>query len=333
MDLALGTYLRRKEDALRVQFKLDDIPESHRKRRRKAEMAFLEAYRDNVLKKTRILDPACGSGAFLIAAFDYLLREYARTNEALTDLESGQLSLFDLNKTILHENLYRVDISKESVEITKLSLWLKTAEKEKVLTFLDGNIQQGNSVIEDTNVDPLAFKWDERCQAVMEDGGFDVIIGNPPYIRHERFARYKPYLETYQSYDGSADLYAYFVERSIGLLKPGGILSFIISNKWLKSRYGLPLRRFLAERTIVEQIVDFGHAPIFEDADVFPCIVAIRKPEEVVPGSQAEDNHDASVVVCPIPPRSARQYQLTAICWPMRRKEVLVEVFQQRMVS
>lgn len=297
VDLALGGYLRRKEEELRARFELERIPETQKKKRREKEILFCEAYRDEVLKRTRVLDPACGSGAFLIAAFDHLLAQYERTNAALAALQGGQSSLFDLNKTILTNNLFGVDLSKESVEITKLSLWLKTAERGKALTFLDDNIQQGNSIVDDAALDQSAFDWRARFPQVFADGGFDVVIGNPPYVRQELLSPFKPYLQThYQSFDGVADLYTYFYERGFQVLKEGGALSYIVTNKWLKSGYGEALRRFFAEQAIFEQILDFGHAPIFEDADTFPCIVLVRKP-----ASTQTQTTSPSVAICPVP--------------------------------
>ncbi|MFM6395456.1 MAG: Eco57I restriction-modification methylase domain-containing protein, partial [Planktothrix sp.] len=109
-------------------------------------------------------------------------------------------------------------------------------------------------------------------------GGFDVVIGNPPYVRQELLSSIKPYLKDhYQSYNGVADLYAYFYEKGLNILKPAGKLSYIVTNKWLKAGYGEPLRRFFIENSIFEQIIDFGHAPIFEDADTFPCIISVYK--------------------------------------------------------
>jgi len=289
VDVALGGYLKRQEQALTEQLQLEQIPKQATRQRRDAEIQFWEAYRD-ILLKTRVIDPACGSGAFLIAAFDYLNREYERVNEALAALAFasqtkgkdsgefvGQRSLFDLNKTLLNENLYGVDLSPESVEITKLSLWLKTAEQGKALTYLDDNIKVGNSIVADSSLDPRGFNWEAEFSQVFADGGFDVVIGNPPYVRQELLSPIKPYLQQhYESYDGVADLYTYFYEKGLKILKPDGVLSYIVTNKWFKAGYGEPLRRFFAQNSVFEQILDFGHAPIFADADVFPCIVSVR---------------------------------------------------------
>lgn len=288
VGVALGEYLERKEKALWKEIGIDQIRSNAVRQRQRAEIQFWERYRDEVLTQTRVIDPACGSGAFLIAAFDFLNRKYEEVNERLAALKTedelgefvGQRSLFDLTKTILNQNLYGVDLSPESVEITKLSLWLKTAERGKTLTYLDDNIRVGNSIIADPEVDPYAFDWAAAFHDVFTSGGFDVVIGNPPYVRQELLTPFKPYLqEHYATYDGVADLYVYFYEKGLDILRPNGILSYIVTNKWLRAGYGEPLRKFFVENSVVEQIIDFGHAPIFEDADVFPCIVSARRPE------------------------------------------------------
>ena len=302
VELALGGYLKRKEQEILDRLQLDLSSTSKMtKQRRSAETNYWEDYRD-VLFKTRVIDPACGSGAFLIAAFDYLYREYERVNEALAALEKGQRNVFDLNKTVLNENLYGVDLSSESVEITKLSLWLKTAEPGKALTYLDDNIKMGNSIVDDPSVTDRAFNWEAGFPKVFADGGFDVAIGNPPYVRQELLSPIKPYLQAhYESYDGMADLYVYFYEKGLKILKPNGMLSYIVTNKWFKAPYGEALRRFFVKESTFEQILDFGHAPIFKDADTFPCIVSVRNSIITSDIDVLSPASEVVVQVCPVP--------------------------------
>ena len=103
-----------------------------------------------------------------------------------------------------------------------------------------------------------------------------MVIGNPPYIRQEWLSPIKPYLQStvQRPIHGMADLYVYFYELGLSLLRPGGRLSYVVTNKWMKAGYGEPLRRFFAEKGWVESVVNFGHAKqVFQDADVFPSII------------------------------------------------------------
>ncbi|MBX6332394.1 MAG: Eco57I restriction-modification methylase domain-containing protein, partial [Gemmatimonadaceae bacterium] len=135
--------------------------------------------------------------------------------------------------------------------------------------------------VTDPTLDPLALDWQAAFPEVFTQGGFDVVVGNPPYVRAELLSGIKPYLEEhYGAYHGQADLYVYFFELGLRLLRPGGRLSYIVTNKWMKTGYAEPLRRMLADKTWVEAVVDLGHArQVFPDADVFPSIVLIRKPD------------------------------------------------------
>jgi hypothetical protein len=247
---------------------------------------FWEAWRRE-LQTIRILDPACGSGAFLIECFDQLAAAYREANERLSDLSGGQYALFDADSAILRHNLFGVDLSREAVNICRLSLWIKTAKKRTPLTDLDHNVIQGDSLIDDPAVGALAVDFPARFKAVFDQGGFDqggfdVVIGNPPYVRQELIRSVKPFLEKrYQTFHGMADLYVYFYERGLQLLRPGGRLSYVVTNKWLKAGYGENLRRHFAESAWLESLVDFGHAKkIFPDADVFPCVALARRPLE-----------------------------------------------------
>lgn len=122
--------------------------------------------------------------------------------------------------------------------------------------------------------------FDRHGQAKGSEGGFDVVIGNPPYVRQEELAAFKPYFAaTYpETYDGVADLYVYFYQQGLRLTRSGGRMSYIVTNKWMRAGYGQALRSFFANAGALERVIDFGHAPIFEEADVFPCILVLEKP-------------------------------------------------------
>lgn len=125
-----------------------------------------------LLKQIKVVDPACGSGAFLVAAFNYLHGEYRRANEAIASI-TGQAGVFDLNKEVLNNNLFGVDINPESIEITKLSLWLKTAEYGKPLTSLDSNLKAGNSLgLTEPVVTGDTFCWHTAFTDIFATGGF-----------------------------------------------------------------------------------------------------------------------------------------------------------------
>lgn len=261
-------------------------------------IAFWEAWQDE-LTTVRVLDPACGSGAFLIAAFDFLTRAFEESNARLDELR-GYRTTTDLNRQILQDCLYGVDLNDEAVEICRLSLWIKTATVGEVLTSLDHTIRVGNSVVDDPEfAGEKAFDWKAAFPEVFGDdgpGGFDIVVGNPPYVRQELIRPFKPYFkDRYRVYHGSADLYAYFYELALRLTRPGGLMSLIVTNKWMRAGYGGPLRKFLGEQSALRSIVDFGHAKqIFPDADVFPCVLVAAKP-----GGERGDEHYASVCVIP----------------------------------
>ncbi|TAE23099.1 MAG: N-6 DNA methylase [Candidatus Kapaibacterium sp.] len=236
------------------------------------------AYREK-LAAVKVCDPACGSGAFLNQVFDFLYAEGQRVNAELARLQLGQTTTSDLQKDILQNNLYGVDVNPESVEITRLSLWLKTADRSKELTSLDHTIRCGNSLVDDPNVaGETAFDWAAAFPEVMQQGGFDVIVGNPPYVRQELLPEaMKAFLaQSYTVAHGSADLYAYFMEQSVRLLKEGGLYSIIVANKWMRASYGEPLRRWMKAQSL-EEIIDFGDLPVFEDAIAYPCVLRMRK--------------------------------------------------------
>jgi hypothetical protein len=226
------------------------------------EIAFWQAYLA-ALRDITVVDPACGSGAFLVAAFDELARRY---RDAVTGLQALGVAIdFDVFDEIVTKNLHGVDLNPESVEITRLSLWLKTARREHRLQNLEATIKVGNSLIDDPAVSDRAFGWQAAFPEVFARGGFDIVIGNPPYVRMEHLKPVKPWLEkAYVVAADRADLYAYFFERGVTLLKDGGRLGYISSSTFFRTGSGEKLRRFLSDGLGIEAVVDFGDLQIFE---------------------------------------------------------------------
>lgn len=250
-------------------------------RRKSAELEAWQAYRDRI-KTLRIVDPACGSGVFIIMAFDFLKAELSRVNDKIAELQGRDQHIQDLldpDSEILSNNLFGVDVNAESVEITKLSLWIKTARRGKVLDSLSGSIRVGDSLIEDSNFAYLdhAFTWETAFPDVFAEGGFDVVLGNPPYVRMEFLKTLKPYLEKrFEVVSDRADLYCYFYERGMRLLKPGGRLGYISSNTFFKTGSGKPLRQYLLRDATIESVVDFGDLQVFEGVTTYPAILVLK---------------------------------------------------------
>jgi tRNA1(Val) A37 N6-methylase TrmN6 len=238
----------------------------------------LETYRD-WLKGITICDPACGSGAFLSAALQFLKSEHQLINEMQAKVTGGGIAFAYFDNDILENNLYGVDINEESIEIAKLALWLRTAQPNRKLSSLNNNIKCGNSLISDPTIaGEKAFNWEQEFPEVFEKGGFDIVIGNPPYVQLQSMGKMSDiYAQCgYQVYNKSADLYCLFVERGYSILKEGGLQSYIMPNKWMLSAYGKELRRFLAT-TNLQQIINFGDVQFFEGAATIVCIFVTQK--------------------------------------------------------
>ncbi len=226
--------------------------------------------------KIRVLDPACGSGSFLVKAFDVLNEHYAK------DKMYGQKTLtgYSTKERILKNNIFGVDLDKQAIEIAQLNLLLRIAEKGQKLPLLKQNVKIGNSLIDDEKIaGDKAFKWEEQFKDVMKEGGFDVVIGNPPYIRiqeiPEKEANYL--LKNSSVSTGYIDTYMLFTERAINLLKEGGLFSFIMPSKFMSSNYGEGLRKFILQNCKILKIVDFGDLPVFESATTYPAIYVFKK--------------------------------------------------------
>jgi predicted type IV restriction endonuclease len=278
----------------------------------------------------RIVDPACGSGSFLLGAYQYLLnwhRDWYSANDApqwakgrnprLYQTPAGDWKLTTAErKQILLTHIYGVDIDAQAVEVTKLSLLLKVLEgedqqslarqlsmfQERVLPDLGRNIKCGNSLIgpdfyhsnptqlsmfdEDELYRINVFDWQAEFAPVFADGGFDAVIGNPPYIRIQAMKEWAPrevefYKERYISASkGNYDIYVVFVEKGLALLNERGRLGFILPHKFFNAKYGEPLRGLLAEGKHLSDIVHFGDQQVFANATTYTCLLFLNKQAE-----------------------------------------------------
>ena len=243
----------------------------------------LKQYREWLLQIT-ILDPACGSGAFLNAALQFLMAEHKLIDEMEAKLTGSAIVFQDVENSILEHNLYGVDINEESVEIAQLALWLRTAKPHRKLNSLNENIKCGNSLISDPAIaGDKAFNWQEQFPKVFEKGGFDVVIGNPPYvnmanIQNEQERKY--YQNNYSTVKNKCDLYSIFTEKAKTLLVDNGLLGFIFPNSWMGTESFSKFREFLSKDVNVYQLVELPPG-VFEDAIVTTvlCFYKNAKPQ------------------------------------------------------
>jgi type I restriction-modification system DNA methylase subunit len=254
-------------------------------------------------------DIACGSGSFLIEVYAQLLDYHVRyylANRAKAKKEDiferdGKLHLtLKKKKEILLNNIYGADIDFQATEVTQLSLYLKLLEdatmmdahqfglfKETILPDLRNNIICGNSLIgtdirglfgnnEIDNLKPMDLKM--VFPQIFARGGFDAVVGNPPYIRMEEFKEIKDYLrKQYKVHSERADIFYYFFERAIELICPNGALGYIVSNTFTRSNAGENLRELLVAQLTIDKVVEFGDFTPFNDASVYPLILIGRK--------------------------------------------------------
>jgi type I restriction-modification system DNA methylase subunit len=272
------------------------------------------------IEKVRILDPACGSGSFLIGAFQYLIDYHVRyltehPKEAhvhplfpdlIPDGSGGHRLSVRMKAKILRNNLFGVDIDPQAVEITMMSLYLKALEgegsllppKQSLLPELKYNIMCGNSLIgpgiyrqaalfADEERDRInAFDWGSESAGfgrIMKEGGFDCVIGNPPYIRIQAMKEWAPVeVEFYKKHynaasSGNYDIYVVFIERGLSLLNGRGKLGFILPHKFFNARYGAPVRKLLSEGRNLSHVVHFGDQQVFDGGTTYTCLLFLEK--------------------------------------------------------
>ena len=238
--------------------------------------------------KIKVLDPACGSGSFLIKAFEvldeHIKQEWHQKGNDSTINYARKLP-------ILTSSIYGVDLDVEAVEIAQLNLLLKTLEGRERLPNLMHNIECGNSLISGTEAelkkyfgenwkDKKPFNWKEKFEDVFKQGGFDVIIGNPPYIDSEEMVKkdknFRLYCsDIYESAAGNWDIFCIFLQRGLDLIKNGGYLGMIIPNKLLSADYAFKIREIIKRYSIVS-INDYSNISVFS-ASVYPIVILIKK--------------------------------------------------------
>jgi type I restriction-modification system DNA methylase subunit len=236
----------------------------------------LDTYRKWLLQLT-ICDPACGSGAFLNQALDFLIEEHRYIDELQAKLFGDALVLTDMENSILENNLFGVDLNEESVEIAKLSLWLRTAQPNRKLNDLSGNIKCGNSLIDDPEIaGNKAFNWQNAFPKVFEKGGFDVIIGNPPYVDIKGLNKddVKFYFDKYSTTENRINLYSIFIEKGLELININGVLSYINPNSMLVNSSYFKLRELILP--YLKKIIKLPDN-VFEDAKVETIIFELFK--------------------------------------------------------
>ena len=251
------------------------------------------------LQNIRVIDPACGSGAFLIVALRHLRREFEAAAEAAYRAKAikQRPTESEITRQILAHNLFGVDINPASVEITKLSLWLHTAEAKETLASLDGTIRCGNSLVDKRFYNKRTLDDAEERDRIntfewegdFAPGSFDAVIGNPPYVKLQNFTKVHPdmaaWLVTGSSGEapyrstttGNFDLYLPFIEKGLSLLNPGGRMGYIAPNLWPTLEYGEGLRRLVHEGRHLEKWLDFRAHQVFEEATIYTAIQIYSK--------------------------------------------------------
>jgi hypothetical protein len=279
--------------------------------------------------KLKIADIACGSGSFLIEVYSQLLEYHSKYYSAHPekakkgDIETreGKVVLSHKKRQeVLVNNIFGVDIDFQATEVTQLSLYLKLMEdvtmndayqfsllKERMLPDLRRNIVCGNSLIgrdildgklfdDDTESTLKPMDYKDAFPEIMRNGGFDVVVGNPPYIRIQALKEFNPALvnlikERYRSAGkGNYDIYVVFVERALSLLNAAGVIGYIVPHKFFNSHYGTPLRELISSTHSLAGLVHFGGQQVFQGATTYTCLLFLGRRAEEHPWIERVDN-------------------------------------------
>ena len=263
VENTLGKLCNQKKEELNL---LDVSNPTNPKKLTKQEKQTLEniySYRDYLLN-LKILDPACGSGAFLNQALEFLIKEHDDLDKLRKDFEGEGLGLYDIEASILEHNLYGVDINEDAIEIAKLSLWLRSARRGRPLTKLANKIICANSLLE------MPF----------EENSFDIVIGNPPYIKEYTNKKAFDGLRGSPYYQGKMDLWYFFGCQALDMIKENGLIGFIAPNNWISNSGASKFRNKVLEDGKILEFIDFGDFKVFEDAGIQTMIYIMTKSKD-----------------------------------------------------
>lgn len=227
------------------------------------------------LTNLKIIDPACGSGAFLNQALNFLIEEHEKIDDIIADLTNSPLRLFDTDKSILENNLFGIDINEESVEIAQLSLWLRTAKKGRKLSKLNNNIKCGNSLLSSK------FDWNTEFSEIMQNGGFDAVVGNPPYIKEATNKSAFDGLHEHPCYQGKMDLWYFFGALALDIIKKDyGLIGYIAPNNWITNDGASKFRDYVIEKGRITEFIDFSDFKVFDSAGIQTMIYIMKRSDD-----------------------------------------------------
>ena len=253
----------------------------------------------------KVLDPACGSGSFLTRAFETVNQSLRK--QSVDDPETLL--------RVLPKCVYGVDLDAEAVEIAQLNLLLRMVYQRERLPNLTHNIECGNSLISGTEAAmekkfgeewkaKRPFNWHERFSEVFQEGGFDIVMGNPPYIKEYVDKSAFDGLHDSPYYQGKMDVWTLFAAQAIDHLKDGGYFSFIAPNNWLTNAGASIFRDKILKEGELISFIDFGDFKVFQDAGIQTMIFVFKKcnPRESYPVRYAK------VVNSEVPAPSVAEY-------------------------